>query len=115
MTMDHDRQLRLRAMAGLVFDTRLQALRQANEARDALLRQIADLDARPAGEGVLWPAAEVARFSYEQWAAARRAEINQRLAAQTALCLQAADETRRAFGRVQVLEKLAGRPRGGQI
>lgn len=112
--MDRERMRRLQTMAGLVFDTRSQALRRANDARDALLRQIADLDARPAGEGLLWPAAEVARFGYEQWAAARRAEINQQLAAQTVVCLQAADETRRAFGRVQALEKLVDGQRKGR-
>ncbi|GAB1361177.1 hypothetical protein MASR1M32_04130 [Rhodobacter sp.] len=115
MTMDRDRMRRLQAMAGLVFDTRAQALRRANDAREALLRQIADLDAQPAEEGLVWPAAEVARFGYQQWAAVRRAEINQRLAAQTVVCLQAADETRRAFGRVQTLEKLVDGQRKSRV
>ena len=106
MNPERERLQRLKQMAGLVFDTRSQALRRANEAREALLRQLADLEAAPAGEGLLWPAAEQARFGYEQWAAGRRAGINRQLAAQTALCLQAAEETRTAFGRVRVLERL---------
>lgn len=106
MSPDRERLERLKQMAGLVYDTRSQALRRANEAREALLRQLADLEAGPAEEGLLWPAAEQARFGYEQWAAARRAGINRQLAAQTALCLQAAEETRTAFGRMRVLEKV---------
>ncbi len=113
MSVERERLRRLKEMAGLVFDTRSQALRRANEARDALLRQLADLEAGPAEEGLVWPAAEQARFGYEQWATARRAGINRRLAAQTAVCLQAAEEARLAFGRTQALEKVpvAGRKR----
>ena len=106
MSLDRERLKRLKEMAALVFDTRSQALRRANEARDALLRQLADLEAGPAAEGLPWPSAERARFGYEQWAAGRRAGINRLLAAQTAVCLQAAEETRMAFGRVRVLEQL---------
>jgi hypothetical protein len=93
-------------MAGLVFDERTQRLRRENEARDALLRQLADLNAGPAAEGLVWPAAERAMFDYEQWATARRAEINQRLAMQVVRCHQTAEEARLAFGRTQALEKV---------
>ena len=106
MSLDRERLNRLKEMAALVFDTRSQALRQANEVRDALLRQLADLEARPADEGLVWPAAEQARFGYEQWATVRRAGINRQLAAQTVVCLQAAEEARLAFGRTQALEKV---------
>ena len=36
----------------------------------------------------------------------RRAGINRQLAAQTVVCLQAAEEARLAFGRTQSLEKV---------
>lgn len=105
MSLDRERLKRLKEMAALVFDTRSQVLRRANEARDALLRQLADLEAGPAEEGLVWPAAEQARFSYEQWAMARRAGINRQLAMQTVACLQATEEVRLAFGRTQALEE----------
>ena len=106
MTMDRERLSRLKEMAGLVFDSRTQKLRRENEARDALLRQLADLDAVAMAEGLVWPAAERTHYDYEQWATVRRAEINQRLAVQMVRCMQAADEARTAFGRTQALDKV---------
>lgn len=107
MNSDRERLRRLQEMASLVMDARSQTLRQANAARDQLLFQLAALEAGQPEEGLPWPAPEMARFGYEQWAAGRRAEINLRLATQTAICHQAAGETRTAFGHKQVLEKIS--------
>jgi hypothetical protein len=109
MTLSRERMLRLQDMAGLVLDARKQALRRANEARDALVQQLADLDARPADPGLPLAAMEQARFAYEVWADVRRAEINQRLAVQRVECIMLADQTRQAFGRTLALDNLAAR------
>lgn len=108
MNAGSDRMRHLQQMAGLVLDTRTQELRRANAARDALLRQLADLEAAAPAADLPWIAAEQARFGYEIWADARRAEINLRLATQRAICLQAADAARLAFGRKMALERVQG-------
>ncbi len=115
MTVDRERLGRLRDMADMVLDARTQTMRQANEARAALQRQLDALEVKPAPEGLSWPAPEQARFGYEQWAAVRRAEINLRLSAQTVICLQAAEETRLAFGRQMALKSVAVPKRRDQL
>jgi hypothetical protein len=107
MSSDRERLRRLQGMAALVMDARSQTLRQANEVLEALKRQLADLEISSAETGLQWPIPEMARFGYEQWAVSRRAEINQRLAAQTVVCRQATEETRLAFGRKEALAKVA--------
>jgi hypothetical protein len=51
----------------------------------------------------------LAALRYAGWADARRAEINLRLARQTALWLQAQADARLAFGRADVLRRLSDR------
>ncbi|MDQ2065293.1 hypothetical protein Q9295_02810 [Xinfangfangia sp. CPCC 101601] len=109
MNVERARLRQLQDMASLVLDSRSQKLRQENAVKDALLRQLADLEPRAADLGLLWSAQEQAQFAYQQWAAQRRAVLNQQLAAQTALCLKAAEEGRQAFGKVHVLEVLTQR------
>lgn len=108
MTVDQKRLLPLVDMAGLVLDARSQSLRKANDDRDALVRQLQALEARPAEDGPIWPAPELARFGYDQWAAKRRAELNLKIAAQTVVCMQAAADTRLAFGRKIALDRIVG-------
>ncbi|MFZ1470055.1 MAG: hypothetical protein WAT09_13925 [Paracoccaceae bacterium] len=115
MSQDKERMHRLQDIAALVMDSRSQVLRRANDDRAALLKQLSDLEAGSNGADLPWPAPEMTRFAYEQWAAGRRAEINLRLAAQTVVCLQAADETRQAFGRQQALNRIADIRRKGQL
>jgi hypothetical protein len=96
---------RLAAMAEMVLDVRSAALRAAVERRQVLLAQLEDLkagsDADPADI-----AAARAAYAFETWAASRRAEINLRLAAAQADWMAHLDETRLAFGRVRVMERL---------
>ena len=108
MTVDPKRLNHLRDMAAMVLDARSQTLRKANDHRDALVRQLAALDAGPAEEGPIWPAPELARFGYDQWAARRRADLNLKIAAQTAVCLQVAADTKLAFGRKMALDRISG-------
>ena len=115
MSADREKLDQLRKMAAMVLDARTQTLRRANEARDALQRQLDDLDAGEMPQDLPWPAPEMARFGYEQWAAKRRAEINLRLAAQKAVCLQAAEEARLAFGRNMAVDAMAKARRTGQL
>lgn len=109
MTVDPKRLTPLLNMAGMVLDARSQSLRKANDDRDALTRQLQALDARPAEDGPIWPAPELARFGYDQWAAKRRAELNLKIAAQTVVCMQAAADTRLAFGRKMALDRMVSR------
>ena len=106
MSEGQERQRRLVEMAGMVFDTKSSRLRQANEIREGLLQQLRALDPGSLSVDLPWPVAEKTLFGYEQWAVGRRAEINLRLAAQTVVCLQAAEETRLAFGRKMAVEKV---------
>lgn len=100
----------LQNLSQLVFDKRAQILREANARRQVLCLQLAVLEPKPAEAGPIWSAAERALFDYEQWAVARRATINLQLAAQTAVCLQAEQDLRLAFGRRQALDALAADP-----
>lgn len=100
----------LQELSKLVFDSRAQVLREANARRQLLRNQLADLEPKSAETGPIWSAAEQVLFDYEQWAVTRRAAINLQLAAQTAVCLQAEQDLRLAFGRRQVLDALAANP-----
>lgn len=106
MTRRPEALVRLQTMADMVLDARSLTLRQANAQRDALANQLAALNAPPIQGSMVWPSAEIAAFGYEQWASKRRAELNLKLAAQTALCHEAADAARLALGRKQALDRL---------
>lgn len=95
---------RLRQMAGMVLETRSAELARVTGACDALRIQLAALDRLPPPGADL--TASHSWFAFEQWASARRAEINLQLAAREAERLVRLEETRRAFGRSQVLSKL---------
>ncbi len=109
MSADRERLARLRDMAAMVLDVRSQTLRAETAKQEAIQAQLAALEAAPVDAAALWPAVERAAFGYEQWAAARRAELNVRLAAQKVACLQAEGEARLAFGRKSALDRLAER------
>lgn len=102
--MKDERLARLRQMAEMVLETRSAELARATARRDALRGQLAALDRLPPPGADL--AASQSWFAFEQWASARRAEINLHLAAREAERLVQLQETRRAFGRSQVLGKL---------
>lgn len=102
-----ERVARLQRMADLVFDTHAARLREAAQRRDVLKRQIAALDRKPS-DALTDPQVAPFLFSYESWAAGRRGELNIRLARAHAEWMTRLDGTRTAFGRQQVLKKLAG-------
>lgn len=93
-------------MAGMVLDARSAELARIAAARDALKAQLAALNAPRAAEGLSAAAEAQVSFDYETWASRRRAELNLKIAAKHAEWLSHLDETRRAFGRVQVLDRL---------
>jgi hypothetical protein len=109
MQDEPQRLTRLLQMASMVLDARAQKLRAENATKEALQSQLAALEARPVEQQASWCATETSAFGYEQWAARRRAEINLKLAAQKARCLQAEAEARLAFGRKAVLGKMRER------
>ena len=99
----------LSTLAGLILDARLANLRQAAAARDASLAALAALSRAPAAaaETDLSPLVLArAASAYESWADARRAEINPRLARQTAAWLELQAAARIAFGRAEALRAL---------
>jgi hypothetical protein len=92
----------------MVLDQQLATLHKAASARTRSLSQLNDL-ATPDAEG-LDPMTEArAILRYNQWADARRAEINLKLASQTAEWLQAREDAARALGRSEVLRTLSQR------
>lgn len=104
---DRSRVARLTEMAAMVFDAKAEAMRAANHKREDIQRQIQALEAEHDPDPGLWPANKMAAFSYQQWAAERRSKLNVQLAAQSVVCLQAAEAAKLAFGRNQILQRLA--------
>lgn len=96
----------LAALADLVLQDRLARLRAAAAARAQTTARIAALAEVPA-EGLDPLVAAQQSLRYQQWADARRQELNLVLARQTATWMTAHAAATEAFGRVQVIEKLA--------
>ncbi|MDB6452481.1 hypothetical protein [Falsirhodobacter sp. 20TX0035] len=94
---------RLKKIADLILDTKLAEVQAADRARRESLGHLDSLQVPMVIED---PASARVALRYEQWADARRAEINVTLARQTAEWLEAQDRARLAFGRAQVLRKL---------
>jgi hypothetical protein len=109
MQDERQRLIRLSQMASMVLDSKAQNLKAENAIKEALKSQLVALEARPVEQHASWCATETSAFGYEQWAARRRAEINLKLAAQRARCIQAEAEARQAFGRKAVLGKMIER------
>lgn len=94
---------RLQQVANLMLDLRLNELHAAARQRQESLDRIAGLNVIHSSD--LPPiAAAQAEMLYQRWAEARRAEINQTLARQTAEWMEAQVRARRAFGQTQALE-----------
>ncbi len=106
---DREKLGRLGQVSALMRDTRMQELERAARARQASLDRLSELD-RPATPNDLPAivAGEVA-MRYALWADRRRSEINLMLARQTVEWQQARHEAALAFGRDQVVQKLAHR------
>lgn len=102
------RLARLQALSQMVLDARIADVTRAARARDdsrAHLRALQVPDV--AGDDPVLSAQVAVR--YQLWADGQRATINATLASQTAEWLEAQDRARTAFGRAQVLRKLAER------
>ncbi len=106
---------RLRAIAAVVLDTKLAHLRAHATARDETLARLADLATAEVIMSEHGDVADVmAAVAYQGWADARRAEMNQILARQTATWLDARDMARVAFGKADVLQSLSMRMKTAQ-
>lgn len=98
-----DQIKRLQQIAGLQLDLRLNDLHAAARARQESLDRIAGLNVPQVSD--LPPiAAAQADLLYQRWAEVRRAEINQNLARQTAVWIEAQANARKAFGQTQALD-----------
>lgn len=102
---------RLAALGGLILDLRMNALQAAVRARQESLDRLAGLSEAMPPNDLPSVAAHRAEVRYQAWADARRTEINQLLARQTARMLEDRDIARQAFGRAQVLRALRDRQR----
>lgn len=106
---------RLHSIAGLVLDVKLAGLRNIARARDETVTRLAGLT--PAAmilEDRGGVADVLAAIAYQRWADARRAELNQTLARQTAAWMDARDNARTAFGKADVLQSLGAQSRAAR-
>ncbi|MFN3606973.1 MAG: hypothetical protein ACK4SS_07240, partial [Cypionkella sp.] len=107
--MSKSQQLaQLQQLTDMILDHRLGAVRAAARLRADTLRKIEALRAPPAfledsGDtgGI---SGAIAALSYQSWAEARRIELRQVLATQTAAWLDAKDAAQHAFGKSQSLD-----------
>lgn len=101
---------RLGELTDLILDQRLAVLRKAAEARALSEAALASL-ARPmhGDESLVGASSAIAALAYERWADARRAEINQHLARQTHVWMEARDAAQIAFGKAEALRRLQDR------
>ena len=95
-------------LTGMVLDARLSRLRKVAAARNASIAALAALAEKgaPAPYGLSPVAAAQAEMRYQAWADRRRAEINTRLARQTAEWMEARSSAATAFGRSEALSAL---------
>jgi high-affinity Fe2+/Pb2+ permease len=101
---------RLRELTGLMLDHRLAVLRQAAEAKAQTEAALASLARPMAGkDDLLGASSALAALAYERWADARRVEINQLLARQTHVWMEARDVAQIAFGKAEALRRLQDR------
>ncbi len=101
---------RLKELADLMLDVRLQALRATADAKAKSEAALGAL-ARPADktDDLVGASAQLAALAYGRWANARRAEINQVLARQTGQWIEARDAAKIAFGKADALRRLMER------
>ncbi|WP_050527814.1 hypothetical protein [Pseudorhodobacter aquimaris] len=96
---------KLKALSDMIFDQHLSTLQVCAAARATSQQRLEGLRVKetPAMDPI---AQAQTMLRYEQWADARRAEINITLARQTAEWMEARKDAQRAFGRAQVLGQL---------
>ena len=99
---------RLAVLAALARDAKLAKVADAALARSRSLQQLAALTPPPVQDSELSPLVLAgASLRYQLWADMKRAEINRTLARQTATWIEARADARNAFGRADVLARLA--------
>lgn len=96
---------RLAVLSSLILDQHLAKLQACAVERNASLQRLRDLAPKPAHQ-LNEIALATTLLRYEGWADARRSEINQTLARQTAAWLEARTRAETAFGRSEVLRKI---------
>jgi hypothetical protein len=103
---------KLEPLADLLLQHRLGQMRQANDRLARSRAQIAALDkaAEPAGLPEVVEA--LVACDYRRWADARKAELNEVIARQTAEAMAARAEAEMAFGRVHALRGIAAKLQG---
>ncbi len=104
---------KLRVLADLMLDHHLSDLKKAADTKaqsEAALARLAQIPDASAGlEGMSGP---LAALAYQRWADAQRGRINQQIALQTAVWIEARDTARTAFGKAEALRKLSEKHSG---
>lgn len=100
----------LQRLTDMVLQAELSALKKADAQRQHTLAKIEGLRAAPAVmDAETGAAGAVAALRYQSWADARRADLGQVLARQTADWLDLRDQARRAFGRARGVDQVAAK------
>lgn len=103
---------RLRALTDMVLDSHLGDLRAKASQRQATIDKLAGLRApTPMLDDAAGISDALAALNFQIWAEARRAELSQTLARQTAVWLDSRDQARVAFGKARGFEKLVEKTR----
>ena len=106
---------RLRALSEMVLDARLANLRAKAEARQSTMDKLNGLCApTPTLDDKAGVADAVAALNFQIWAEARRADLSQNLARQTAEWMDSRDQARLAFGQARGFEKLTDQLRAAK-
>lgn len=102
---------RLADMAAMLREAEMTRLSAAAARRDKARADLAAHDATAPDDQDFASAAPVAA-RHERWRVMRRGQLNQALARETVAWLEARDRLARAFGRADVLHRLAATRRG---
>lgn len=95
---------RLEALAQLVLDQRLHALKQVADQLDRSRAQLEAINAGAAPADLQPVAAGLVDVAYRRWADIRRSELNGVIARQSADWIEERGQAAQAFGRVQALK-----------
>lgn len=115
MTSKQRKVAQIQQLTSLALQKAQSDLAQLNARAQALRRNLSDLTAQRSHRAQTLPAGDDPAFlagadlRWQQWTDQRRAVINMELARVLALIDQSEGRLRRAFGRDQVVQTLAGR------
>lgn len=108
---DHENLRRLGQISALLHASKMNVLRGAAQARQDSLDQLAALENHAPRVDIPAIAALQVALHYRVWADQRRGEVNLELARRTADWHRARQDAAQAFGRDQVVQRLAKLPR----